>query len=258
MDLTNENIIHVKNGDNEYLQFKILLKYSDKLTHCYTLKPLDFRNKSKEDENYISISNSLGFDNLKVVMPIQTHTNVVKVAYEDSVSMDFNEVDGLITNVKNKVLASVSADCISILLYDPVKNVVGNVHSGWKGTVNKIGKVAIEEMQRAYDCKCEDIICCICPSIGQCHFEVEDDVKELFMKAFNDESIIKKGKIIDGKQKYYIDSVLTNKKMFESLGLLPDNIVSADICTVCENELFHSFRCGKDMAGRNAAIIGLV
>ena len=65
MDLSNENIIHVKDGDIEYIQFKRLLEYKDKLIHAYTLKPLDLRNKTKDDENYVKICASLGLDNNK-------------------------------------------------------------------------------------------------------------------------------------------------------------------------------------------------
>ena len=258
MDLSNENIIHVKDGDIEYIQFKRLLEYKDKLVHAYTLKPLDYRKKTENDENYIKICNSLGIDNKNVIKPTQTHTNNVGVVTEHSNSSDFQDVDGLITNIKNKVLSAVFADCNSLLLYDPVKNAIGNIHSGWRGTVAKIGEVAINKMVETYGCSPSDIICCIGPSIRQCHFEVEDDVRALFMEAFKDESIVKIGEIKDGKQKYFIDAINAIKNMLIECGLKPENIIDCKICTLCNRELLHSYRDKKSEAGRNASIMCLI
>ena len=258
MDFSNENIIHVKDGDVEYIQFKKLLEYKDKLIHAYSLKPLDFRNKNKDDINYQKICKSLGLDNNNVIKPIQTHTNNVDIVLDNSKTEDFQDIDGLVTNVKNKVLSAVFADCNSLLLYDPVKNVIGNIHSGWRGTVGRIGEVAINKMVDTYVCSPSDIICCIGPSIRQCHFEVEDDVRKLFYDAFQDESIIKLGKMKNGKQKYYIDSVKAITRMLVECGLYPENIVDCGICTLCNKDYFHSYRDAKDNSGRNASIMCLI
>lgn len=113
-------------------------------------------------------------------------------------------------------------------------------------------------MQEEYNCNPEDIICCIGPTIRQCHFQVEEDVKDLFMQAFNDESIIKVGKVVDGKQKYYIDAVKANINMMKSCGLKEENIIDSGICTVCNSDILHSYRTEKQNAGRNAAIMCLI
>lgn len=257
-DLSNENVIHVIKDDVQYIQFKKLLNYKDRLKHCYTMKELNFRNKAKEDDDYIKICQALNLDNNKIVKPVQTHTNVVQVVNENSISADFKEVDGLVTNKHNKVLSLVFADCTPILLFDPVKNVIGNIHSGWRGTVAKIGKVAVEKMVNEFECKPENIIACIGPTIRDCHFEVEDDVMKLFKKSFNDDSIIKKANIVDGKQKYYINTVKANKNMLKDCGLIEENIVDSGLCTVCNNELFHSYRSQKQNAGRNATFMCIV
>ncbi len=258
MDLSNENIIHVKKDGIEYIQFKRLLEYKDKLVHAYTLKPLDLKNKSKDDENYVKICNALGLDNQNVIQPTQTHTNNVDVVFENSESKDYPDIDGLVTNVKNKVLSAVFADCNSLLLYDPVKNVIGNIHSGWRGTVSKIGENAINKMVDTYGCSPADIICCIGPSIRQCHFEVEDDVKDLFLDAFKEESIIKLGEIKDGKKKYFIDSVKAIKEMLTDCGIKKENIIDCKICTRCNKDLLHSYRAEKANAGRNCSLMCLI
>lgn len=257
-DLSNENIIHVKENGIEYLQFKKLLQYNDRLVHCYTLKPIDLKQKTKDDENYKLICNALGLNFDNVIMPNQTHTKNVAVAYMNSKSSDFPNVDGLITNEKNKVLSAVFADCTSLFFYDPVNNAIGNIHSGWRGTVQKIGKVTVEKMMKEYGTNPSDLICCIGPTIRQCHFEIEDDVMEIFMKSFNDKTIIKKGALIDGKQKYFADSVKANINMLKQCGLKEENIIDSGICTVCNNKFLHSYRCEKNLSGRNGAIMSLI
>ena len=153
------------------------------------------------------------------------------------------------------------ADCTPILFYDPIKNVIGNIHSGWKGTVQKIGQKALLKMIKEYGCNPNDIICCIGPCIGMCHFEVGEDVKEIFENTFsylgNLQSIIKKGEIKEEEQKYYIDTTLLNRKILEEVGVPSKNIIESNICTVCNKDYMHSYRADKENAGRNTAIIGL-
>lgn len=258
MDFSNDSVIHVKGNGIEYIQFRRLLEYQNKLIHAYSLKPLDYKMKSKDDANYISICNALGLDNNEIVAPQQTHTNNVGIVLADSDSSNFQNTDGLITNEKNKALSAVFADCNSILLYDPVKNVIGNIHSGWRGTVARIGEVAVNKMVDVYGCNAKDIICCLGPSIRQCHFEVEDDVRSIFLGVFEDSTIIKDGDFRDGKQRYNIDTIAAIKKTLERCGVQPQNIIDSGICTVCNKEFFHSYRAEKNEAGRNGSIMCLV
>ena len=113
-----------------------------------------------------------------------------------------------------------------------------------------------------FDCDPKDIICCICPSIRKCHFEVEKDVKDDCEKIFsytnqtNDfiEYIGKK----DGKDKWTIDTVMINKIMLKDCGLLAENIVDSGICSVCNSDIIHSYRVEKAEYGVNAAIISII
>lgn len=258
-DLSNQNVIHIVNGDVQYLQFRNLLKYKDRLQHCFSIRPLDFiRNGSKEEECYAKICDALKLENTRVVRPQQVHGDTVKIVFDESISDDFNECDGLITDVTNKVLSLVFADCMSLILFDPVRNVIGDIHSGWRGTVKKIGQIAIKKMVDEYGCNPKDIICCFGPAIHKCHFQVEEDVKKIFIEAFGDESIIESGPVVNGVQKYYVDSIEANKKMLIECGLRPENIVDSGICTVCNQEYFHSYRAHRENAGRNTAIISLL
>ena len=106
-------------------------------------------------------------------------------------------------------------------------------------------------MQNYYGCNPQDIIVCMTPSIRKCHFEVEEDVKLLCEEIFDftgrtNEFIIK-GDIKDGKQKYYIDTILINKILMKDVGIKNENIIDSGICSVCNKDKINSFRVeGKD------------
>lgn len=284
-NLSNENIIHVKNGDVEYIQFRKLLEYSDVLTHCFTLRPLDFAgfdnyeaNKEKVEDSYQKICNELNIEYSNLCRPKQTHTDVVKTIEdgdEGIYNKKFFDVDGLVTNKKNKALVFCFADCTPLLFFDPVKNVISNVHSGWRGTLQTIGKNAVEKMIQDYECNSKDIICCIGPTIRNCHFEVDEDVKDSFYNKFKNEIDIKK--FITNKKikyenklnkcrkrcprrsesKYYIDTVGINKQVLLNMGLEEENIIDSKICSVCDEDKIHSYRAHGNSSGRNISIMEL-
>lgn len=261
--LDNENIIHKIYDNIEIIQFKKLLKFPN-LVHCYTLRKHDVSISSNDEQmlknSYHKVSKILNINEENIVKPHQTHTdNIEKV---NAPNTQYEEVDGLITNKRDILLATTSADCISLLFYDKNKNVIADIHSGWRGTVKEIGKKAVEKMIKEYGSNPEDIICCICPSIRKCHFEVDIDVMEIFKKEFEYtgriNEIIEKGRIVEDKQKYNIDTVLINKIILEEAGLKKENLIDSGVCTVCNSDYFHSYRVDKQDSGRNGAFIGLI
>lgn len=157
------------------------------------------------------------------------------------------DIDGLITNVKCAILATTFADCTPLFFYDPIKNVIGNIHSGWPGTTKKIGAKAIDMLVNKMGCNPKNILCFIGPHIRKECFLVNDDVKEIFEKTFMD--ICKNYNVIEetnmhnekGKQ-YRIDTTLINKIMLKEKGILEENIYDCNLCTVCNKDMFHSRR----------------
>ena len=169
-------------------------------------------------------------------------------------------MDGLVTDKKNKALIFCFADCTPLLFFDPIKKVIANVHSGWRGTLQTIGRNAVNKMIEQYSCKPEDIICCIGPTIRKCHFEVDEDVKDLFYNKFKGEIDIEK--YIENLQekdgKYFIDTVGINKEVLLKLGLKDKNIIDSKICSVCDEDKIHSYRAHGDKSGRNISIMELI
>ena len=264
MNFTNDVIIHQNINGTEFIQFKKLMEFPN-VKHCYTLRKNGINIQVKNDdkttllESYKKVAKALNFDYRNIVKPHQTHTDRVEIV--NSSNDEFNEVDGLITNKKGIFLCTTSADCTSLLFYDDTKKVIADIHSGWRGTLHKIGKKAVEKMVKEFGCNPNNIICCISPCIQKCHFEVEEDVKELFKNEFSYtdriSEIIEQGRYIDGKQKYNIDTTLINKIVLQEAGLLPENIIDSGICTVCNSDYFHSYRSEREKSGRNGAFIGM-
>jgi len=278
MDLSNENIIHVNKNGVQYIQFRKLLEYSDIIRHAYSLgTDVNFRtakvNKQQLLRNeyelainsYKNLCDSIGSNYINTVKTNQNHTDTIKIANkkikEDEPDFnleEYKETDGLVTNKKNLILSTTNADCILLLLFDPIKKVIANVHSGWRGTLQRISTKAIEKMEKEYNCNPKDIICCICPSIRKCHFEVEKEVKDMFEEEFK--SIVEKNDIITetiSSKKWTIDTVLINQIILEEKGLKKENIIDSKICSVCNSNLVHSYRVEKEGYRLETAIIEL-
>ena len=278
MDLSNENVVHVKKNGIEYLQFRKLLEYKDKINHVYTLgTDWDFRvskigkhivTDEKYNENILSyekLCKELGMDYKKIIKPIQDHTDEVKIVKKhiNENEPDFNceeylETDGVITEQKNLILETTNADCILLLFYDPVKDIIANTHSGWRGTLQRISVKTVQKMVNEFNCNPEDIICCICPSIRKCHFEVDKDVKDMFENEYKDLDKEQLKEIIKEKipnQKWNIDTVLINKIILKKVGLKEENIIDSKICSVCNSNKIHSYRVEKQEYCLNIALI---
>ena len=285
-DLSNDRVIHIKTGKVQYLQFRKLLEYKDKINHAYSLGTnVNFRTaingkpevSSKQyklaKKSYKQICKAIGSKYRNIVKPRQCHTNNI-LAVKNKTNIfspeKYKKTDGLVTNKKNILLATTNADCILFLLYDPVKNVIANVHSGWKGTLKRIVVQAVNKMMNEFGCKPKNIICCICPSIRKCHFEVSQDVKELFQNEFGylegssyvddqgNKITINLDDIIEEKQnKWNIDTVLINKVLMQNMGLIPENIIDSGICSMCNPNLIHSYRTEKEGFGLETALIEL-
>ena len=279
MDLSNDTVIHVKKDDIEYLQFKRLLEYDNIILHCYSLgtkvnfKTGNLNGKIPEKDynktiiDYKNLCDSMGCDYRNLVKGIQRHTNNVKSVYGkiNKDKPDFNleeyeNIDSLITNKPNLILSSTSADCISLLFFDPVKKVIANTHSGWKGTIRRISIKTVEKMIEEFACKKEDIIVCICPSIRKCHFEVDKNVKDMFLEEFKELGKENLKEIIEEKisnRKWNIDTVLINKIILKNIGIKEENIIDSKICTMCNPKSLHSYRAEKENYGLNTALIVL-
>ena len=270
----------IDDGKTQLLKFKKLEEFKDKVELAFSLKTYNngYKYEIKDDVHedvrltkFDNIAKSLNIDKRKIILPKQEHTDNIRIIKKEDIiknNLDFMEndnlnnidsnlvtnlfyklrdIDGLITNVKGAILATTFSDCTPLFFYDPIKNVIANIHSGWVGTTKKIGAKTVDILVKQMDCKHENILCFIGPHIRKDHFLVNDDVKEIFENTFQD--ICKKNNVIEetnlhnekGKQ-YKIDTTLINKLMLYEKGILENNIFDCNLCTVCNKDMFHSRR----------------
>lgn len=216
---------------------------------------INYATQSRDEIREI-LKNVCDFECKKIISPRQTHTNNVVAITLDNLDDELQDIDGVITDLKGVALTIATADCQNIFIYDKKKEVIANIHSGWKGTLNKILRKSIEKLVEFYRCEPQDLIVCIGPSILKCCFEVDKDVVDMFKNNFEDiEDAISLGKIKEDKQKYYIDTVEINRKELIDLGVSKENIIVSDICTKCSSDKYHSYRAHGMDSGRNVSLI---
>lgn len=216
--------------------------------------------KENVDENFRRIAGALNRSVEEFVFTDQTHTANVRVVDRRDAGCGmtrergYHDVDGLVTNDPEIVLCAFFADCVPLFFVDPIKRVIGLSHSGWKGTVQKIGMETVRTMQREFGCDPSDIEAAIGPSIcGDC-YEVSEDVAEQFREAFADTKTILKEK---GGGKYLLDLWEANRIIMTEAGILGEHISVTDLCTCCNPEFLFSHRASHGNRGNLGAFLAL-
>ncbi len=231
----------------------------------YSSMNLSFTRGDREEavqENFRRISGALGFSPEDIVASSQTHTANVRVMTEadkgNGVTRPgiYKDVDGMITNVPGVILATFYADCVPLYFVDPVRMAVGLSHSGWRGTVGKIGAETVKRMGEVYGSKPEDIYGAIGPSICQECYEVSGDVILEFQKVFEEkdwENLYYRKE----NGKYQLNLWEANRRIMEDTGILPEHISLPGICTCCNPEFLFSHRASKGKRGNLGAFLGI-
>lgn len=187
----------------------------------------------------------------------QTHsTNIVHVDNTEGKSFligkQFSDTDGLITNSKNKALLIKFADCTPIVLFDPVENVQALLHSGWRGTVGEISKLALEKMENNFGTRKENILAYIGPSIDQKNYEVGLEVYEAFSLNPDRDLFFK-----PHGEKYLLDMALANYQLLIQSGLKEENIEVENTSTFTARNLHSARKEGKNY-GLNAMVTCMI
>lgn len=212
-------------------------------------------------KNHEIIANAIGFNPENIVASKQTHTTNVKIVSKKDCGKgiyrerDYDDVDGMITNEKGIVLATYFADCVPLYMVDTKNKATGLSHSGWRGTVGKIGKVTLDLMKETYGTNPKDVIACIGPSICRDCYEVSEDVATEFETAFKgrEKDIL----INKGNGKYQLDLWECNYIIFKECGVYEENIHMPDICTCHNMEMMFSHRATQGRRGNLAAFLSI-
>lgn len=234
--------------------------------------------KEAVDENYRRIAAVLECRTEDMVCSDQTHTDHIRLVTDKDRGKgvvkpkDYRDVDGLITQERGIVLCTFFADCVPLFFVDPVRRAIGLSHSGWRGTVQKIGKKTVEEMGRAFGTKPEDIHAAIGPSICQNCYEVSEDVIGEFRRAFpnTEEDIGNSSSRSESREracslwfrtkpgKYQLDLWEANRQVMLEAGIPAEQIEVTDLCTCCNPELLFSHRASHGQRGNLGAFMMLV
>ncbi|HMS65239.1 MAG TPA: peptidoglycan editing factor PgeF [Ignavibacteria bacterium] len=201
----------------------------------------DIKNVEKNREIFF---NELGIQKEMVTFQKQIHSSVIN--YSDHPQF-FDPCDAIFTDKNDNFLAVSVADCIPVFLYEPEKKIVAGIHSGWKGTFDKILTKTIEKLKSEFIIDTSKLIAYIGPGISRENYEVGEEVGILFDKDVRFE---KNGK-------YYLDLKKDNYNQLLKSGLKKVNIEVSDLCTFNEKELLHSYRRDGIISGRMFGVIGM-
>lgn len=263
-------------GELPLLEFP-LLSDTGLVRHCFTTREggvstgifeslnLSFARGDDEEavrENYSRVAAALGCGLSDIVCSDQTHTVNVRRADKGLGGAGvvrpkpYTDVDGLITNERGLVLATFYADCVPLFFVDPVHEAIGLSHSGWRGTVGRMGAVTLEAMRREFGTDPGDVLAAVGPSICQDCYEVGADVADAFVRAFPDwqDEILR----LQGDGKYRLDLWRCNERILLDAGVKREHLAVTNICTCCNPKLLFSHRASCGKRGNLGAFLMLV
>jgi len=204
---------------------------------------------------------SAGLDAEMIVVAHQTHGNGVAIATAIDAgrgampgSMPLAQADALLSREPGVVLLTLHADCMPILLCDPIRRVVASIHAGWRGTVVDVCGATAREMNVQFGTRPEEIVAFLGPAIGSCCYEVGNDVYNAWLSAGADSG---SHAIHPRHARFAFDLAAANRTLLERAGVRPERIETSGICTRCNGDEWFSHRGQGADTGRYGAFIAL-
>lgn len=251
-----------------------LLEQLDFVEHCFTTREggvsqgifeslnVSFTRGDDEAaviENYNRLADALGVKTEQFVCSQQTHTtNVRRVGKADcgigvTKPLTYEDVDGLITDEPGVVLSTFYADCVPLYFVDPVHRAIGLSHSGWRGTVGRMGQKTLEAMKKVFGTEPKDVYVAVGPSICQECYEISRDVAEEFRKEFqgHEQEILWQ----KSEEKFHLDLWRCNEIVMTEAGILPEHLAVTNLCTCCNSKLLFSHRASLGKRGNLGAFL---
>jgi YfiH family protein len=198
------------------------------------------------------LADYIGIQANELVFPDQCHASRIMEVNGSNYKRLHKETDGLITREKGLCLCILAADCVPVILYDPVRQAIAALHAGWRGTYSRIVCRGVERMVRVFGSKPQNILAGIGPAISQLHYEVGEDVEKHFHILFSDYPEIFKKNERTGKA--HLDLKNANSILLQRSGVLKEHIEVSSVCTYSSPELLFSARrdgleCGRFATG---------
>ena len=215
----------------------------------------------KVKKNRHILANQLRFPVEKWVGAEQTHeASIVKIdnRYAGLGALDYNSAlkatDGLYTKESELLLTLCFADCVPVFFMSPEHRLIGIVHAGWKGTVAGISKSMVDIWERTEGVQPKEIYAAIGPSICQNCYTVDKKVINYLEVILEEQTKTAYNQITDNQ--FQLDLKLANALILQKAGVLPENIMTTDFCTSCDDSFFFSHRRDEGKTGRMMGLIG--
>jgi len=206
---------------------------------------------ARVQENQRRVFNALRLDPASRYEVWQVHSAQVAVADAPWGGEAYEKADVILTDRPGLALLMRFADCVPIMLFDPVRQAIGLAHAGWLGTVRGAARAAVRGMIDAFGTQPGDIVAGIGPSIGPDHYEVGEDVYAAYSQAFGGQA----DSYFHGEDRKHLDLWSANQSQLEEMGVT--RIEVAALCTACATEEWFSHRAERGRTGRFAAVLTL-
>jgi YfiH family protein len=233
------------------------LDKESRLLHAFTTRHGDLgarSNGARHNDDWTAMAHAFGIRIDRLATVNQVHgENIVKVDEMNIREVRTMRADAMISRVPGIAIGVETADCVPVLLYDPVTQAVAAVHAGWRSTVKKIVQKTVNRMHEEFDTEASRLIAAIGPAIGQECYEVDEPVMGPVRDAF---SFWQEVSTPRGTDRWGLDLVKANKLELMQIGLDEKNIHSAGMCTACRKDRFYSFRA-EGKTGRMLSVIML-
>ncbi len=219
--------------------------------------------KEAVDENFSRIAAFLSCSVEDIVCSDQTHTTNLRVVGRRDGGKgitrprDYRDVDGLLTDEPGVYLATFYADCVPLYFVDRKRRAIALAHSGWRGTVARMGQCVVEKMREAYGTDPANLVAVVGPSICRECYEVGEDVAEAFAGAFCRPGQAEKLLLQKEGGKYQLDLWRANEFVLTEAGIPAENIQVTDLCTCHNSRYLFSHRASRGQRGNLGAFLGL-
>ena len=224
-----------------YAQFERLREQRG-LIHAFSTRPENVSPRpgpleAERAARRAQVAADFGLDAGRLHYCVQKHETRIAVVAAPQTGGALDGYDGIVLSAPGVPVMTFSADCPLVLIYDARQSVVGVVHASWRCTVAGLARQLVALMCSRFGCDPSGLLAGIGPAAGPCCYEVGDEVLHAAQELPNYQELFDRrgGRL-------YFDLWRANVALLCDAGLRPENIETADVCTMCRNDLFYSYR----------------
>ncbi len=226
----------------------------DGVEHFFTTRESVIKSKEDDFQNLVAGNKKMFSEVLEIapenfINPSQTHSVNIEAARIGK--SDYPDCDGLILTNKEQAVFLNFADCTPVIIYDKKLNIGAVSHAGWRGTAGKISVLTVRKMVEEFGSKLTDLKAAIGPAISFCCYNVGEDVLEKLLSTISDTDGVWENR----NGEYFVDLKEINRRQLNEAGV--EQVDVCPYCTVCDNDMFFSYRKEQATTNRHSAVLKL-